>query len=88
MNKIRHLKENSRNIINSANESKELKSNDSFIKPQTIFKGTLNYKNTESMNTKSLEHIKKIKKLNNSKSNQCFTENNYNISNNKIIIPI
>ena len=88
MNKIRHLKENSRNIINSANESKESKSNKSFIKPQTTFKGTLNYKNTESMNTKSFVHYKKIKKLNNSKSNQCFTENNYNISNNKIIIPI
>ena len=85
--KIRLLKENSRNLINSANESKEKQNKNSFIKRQETFKGKIIYTNKTN---KSIHHTvvnKKVKKLNNSKS-QCFTENNYNISNNKIIIPI
>ena len=75
-----HSKQNSRNIFITTINELNNKNKTSYITPKREINNKIIYQDNEHFNKN-----KEIKKLKNSFSNECFTENNYNIKNNKII---
>ena len=75
-----HSKQNSRNIFITTINELNNKNKTSYITPKREINNKIIYQDNEHFNKN-----KEIKKLKNSFSNECFTEYNYNIKNNKII---
>lgn len=83
-----YSKETTRNKINMINEIKEKQNKTSLIKQRVNFNDKNIIKDNEYQYNNSNNKNSNYKKIKYSNINRCFTENNYNFSNNKIIIPI
>ena len=83
-----YSKETTRNKINMINEIKEKQNKTSLIKQRVNFNDKNIIKDNECQYINSNNKNSNYKKIKYSNINRCFTENNYNFSNNKIIIPI
>ena len=83
-----YSKDNCRNQINTGNENKEKQNKTSLFKQKTTFNDKNLLKDNEYQRIKSFNRNANYKNLNYSNVNRCYTENNYNFLNNKIIIPI